>query len=132
MLCNYHLNNLSKIWLFSIYFSVEGGGGLLDNALKNTTNTGSPLHSEKLKMAEKIPCLGKHREFGNFCHNTHNFVCLGPRFIDYKEQGFFNICGKIPPFFRMCLPSQFCIIMNILKSLKLRSDGKRREFEIRI
>ena len=56
-------------------------------------------------------------------------MCLGPKFIDYKEQGFFNICGKIPPFFRMCLPSQFCIIMNILKSLKLRSDGKRREFE---
>ena len=52
----------------------KGGGGLLDNALKNTTNTGSPLHSEKLKMAEKIPCLGKHREFGNVA-KTQIILC---------------------------------------------------------
>ena len=50
------------------------------------------------KMAKKIPCQGKHREFGNGCQNTgktqgiwFSQVCKSP---GSKDKKYFDICHE--------------------------------------
>ena len=67
------------------------------------------------KMANKIPCQGKHREFRNFAKTQgkhREFVCSSCKFADFKGKRYCDICSENFHFFPRSwigLPSQFCL-----------------------
>ena len=97
-------------------------------------------------MAQKNPCQGKNREFGNFENtgnyvltpgNTGNFVSSSCKCSDSKSKGYIVIvAAKKSIFFRswIGLPSQFCVC-NTHKLCKLAQgkckvgQEKHKEFE---
>ena len=53
---------------------------------------GSPLHRKNGGNAKGNPHQGSHRKLEN-CPNTGNFGCSSPKFLDFKDQGYY-ICSK--------------------------------------
>ena len=103
------------------------------------------------KMARKIPCQGKHREFGNFiktrgklrefCLNTGKtqgiLLAQVVNVLILKVKDIAIVAGGKNPFFPRSwigLPNQFCVC-NTQKLCKLAQgkfaveQGKHREFE---
>ena len=91
------------------------------------------------KMVKKIPCQGKHREFGNFAKtrgNTGNFFYSSCKFPNSNGKGYCNICPEKFHFFPrswMSLQVSF-FVCNSNKLCKLAQgkfavgQGKHREF----
>ena len=48
--------------------------------------TGSPLHRENREIGQRKVPVREHREFGNFCQNTENFVCSSFKFPASKDK----------------------------------------------
>ena len=86
------------------------------------------------KMANKIPCQGKHREFGNFAKTQGIWFArvVNSLILTVKDISIF--AAKISIFFGSwkSLPSQFCVC-NSHKSCKMAQgnfmlgQGKNRE-----
>ena len=96
-----------------------------------TRNTG--------KMVQKIPCWGKHREFGNFAKTQGIWFAQVVNSLILKVKDISIFAAKIPNslLIWICLPSQFGVC-NSHKSRKLAKgqfsvrQGKHREFENQI
>ena len=92
------------------------------------------------KWPKKLPCHGKHREFGNFAKTQGILICCSNyNFPDFKGKGYCDSCHENFNFFSrrwIGLPSQFCVC-NWHKLCKLAQgklgvrqgkQGKHREF----
>ena len=63
------------------------------------------------KMAKKIPCQGKHKEFGNFAKTQGICFSQVVAFLIVKSKDISKFAAKISNFFLslISLPSQFCV-----------------------
>ena len=88
------------------------------------------------KMAQQIPCQGKHREFGNFAKTQGILFAQVVNSLILKVKDIFIFGTKILNLKKnwISLPSQFCVC-NSHKPRKLAQEifavgqGKQREFE---
>ena len=91
------------------------------------------------KSPKKIPCQGKHREFGNLSkiQGKHgNLVCSSCKLPDSKGKRYFDICHEnFQIFLKLDKSAKSVCVCNSHKSRKLAQgkfaigQGKHREFK---